>query len=177
MVSIFSHRLPTPSENNYAKYRSYIREDFNECCAYCLRYEIFAGGEESFELDHYKPRSKYPELVHQYTNIYYSCHVCNQRKWSHWPSDELDSKGYRFVDTCKENFSTHFEDNDGYWNPISPAGEYTEAKIRLNSRHHVQIRQMIKGWLSLAGEPSIDWDKPLKSQVIAIVNLARKASE
>lgn len=172
MASIFSHRSPAPSENNYTKYRPYIREDFSECCAYCLMHETFARGQENFELDHFKPKSK-PEflgLVHEYSNIYYSCHVCNQNKWNHWPSKELSSKGYRFVDTCKENFSAHFKDKDGYWEPISSAGEYTAEKIRLNSRHNIQIRQMIEEWLSLLGEPSIDWDKPLKSQVAILTN-------
>jgi len=171
MTSIFSHRSPAPSENNYTKYRPYIREDFSECCAYCLMYETFAGGQENFELDHFKPKSKFPELIHQYTNIYYSCHVCNKQKRNHWPSEEeLYSKGYRFVDTCKENFSTHYEDQNGYWKPISPAGEYTAEKIRLNEKHHLEIRQIIMGLLSVFGEPPIDWDKPLKSQIMVIIN-------
>ncbi len=170
MTPVFFHRSPTPSEGNYAKYRSYIREDFSECCAYCLMPEMFAGGQENFELDHFKPKSKFPDLIHEYTNIYYSCHVCNQQKWEHWPSKELHSKGYRFVDTCKENFSAHFEDKDGYWKPISLAGEYTEEKARLNSMHKIEIRRMIMGLLSLLGEPSIDWDKPSKSRVMVIIN-------
>ncbi|HEY85750.1 MAG TPA: hypothetical protein G4N96_11650 [Chloroflexi bacterium] len=172
MASIFSHRSPALSENNYRKYRSYIREDFSECCAYCLMHETFARGQENFELDHFKPKSEpeFSSLIHEYTNIYYSCHVCNQQKWKHWPSEELYSKGYRFVDTCKENFSMHFEDKEGYWEPISPAGEYTTEKIRLNSRHNIEIRQMIMGLLSLFGEPPIDWDRPLKSQLMIIVN-------
>jgi hypothetical protein len=95
--------------------------------------------------------------------------VCNQQKWEHWPSDELFSKGYRFVDTCKENFSLHFEDKDGYWNPVSFAGKYTEEKIRLNSRHKIEIRRMIMDLLSLLGESSIDWDKPSKSRVMVII--------
>jgi len=171
MASIFSHRSPSPSENNYTRYRPYIREDFSECCAYCLMHEIFAGGQKNFELDHFKPKSKFPNLIHRYTNIYHSRHVCNQQKRDHWPSAELYSRGYRFVDTCKENFSAHYKDNNGYWIPISLAGEYTAEKIRLNSKHNIEIRQMISGLLSLLNEPSIDWDKPLKSQIAAIMNL------
>ena len=170
MASIFSHRSPAPSESNYTKYRLYIREDFSECCAYCLLHETLARGQENFELDHFKPKSKFLDLIHQYTNIYYSCHVCNQRKRNYWPSAELYSKGYRFVDTCQENFSTHFEDKDGYWEPISPVGAYTAEKIRLNSKHNVEVRQMIVGLLSLFGEPPLDWDRPLKSQIMIIAN-------
>ena len=172
MTSIFSHRLPPPSENNYMKYRAKIREDFHECCAYCLMHEIFARGEENFELDHFRPRSKpeFSDLIHEYTNIYYACHGCNHRKWSHWPSEELQAQGSRFIDTCSEIFSEHFVDEDGYWKPISQAAEYTEQKIRLNSRHNIQIRQMVSELLSHFDKPPVNWDRPLKSQIDVLLN-------
>ncbi len=169
MAPIFSHRSLAPAEFNYAKYRLYIREDFSECCAYCLIHETFARGKENFELDHFQPQSKFPQLVNSYVNIYYACHVCNQQKRDAWPSSELLSRGYRFVDTCNENFSTHFIDEDGFWKPISLAGKYTEAKIRLNSKHNVEIRKLIAGLLSLLGESPVDWDRPMKSQLGHIV--------
>ncbi len=171
--SIFSHRVPAPSENNYQKYRPYIREDFHECCAYCLMHERFANGESNFELDHFKPKAKFKKLKEEYTNIYYSCHVCNKGKWQHWPS-ELRSKGYRFVDTCSENFSDHFVDEDGYWKPISHAGEYTEEMIRLNSRHHIEIRQMIKNLFNQYTGSLLDWNKPLKDQIDPIIDALNK---
>ncbi|MCI0691606.1 HNH endonuclease [candidate division KSB1 bacterium] len=175
MDSIFSRRSPAPSESNYAKYRPYIREDFRECCAYCLMHETYAGGEENFELDHFRPKSR-PEfsgLINEYANLYYACHPCNHQKHNHWPSEELRAKGFQFVDTCNESFSIHFEEDDGYWNPISNAGRYTEERLRLNSGHKTKIRKMIAEWLSLLGEPSIDWNRPLKSQIAIIVNLNR----
>lgn len=175
MASIFLHRSPTPSENDYAKYRPYLREDFYECCAYCLLHEFFAGGKENFELDHFRPKSRpeFRDLINEYTNLYYSCHPCNHVKYNHWPSEGLHAKGFQFVDTCKEIFSVHFEEKNGYWNPISNAGRYTEERLRLNSEHKIKIRQMIAELLSLLGKPAIDWDKPLKSQVAAIINLNR----
>lgn len=170
--SIFSHRVPAPSENKYQKYRPYIREDFSECCAYCLMHERFANGENSFELDHFKPKSKFDNLKKEYTNIYYSCHVCNSpgSKSNHWPSEALESKGYRFVDTCKEIFSEHFVDEDGYWKPISNAGKYTAEKIRLNSSHNVQIRQMVNRLLNQINGSTLDWNIPLKDQLIPLIN-------
>src|SRR4030095_2488898 len=69
MASIFSHRSPTPmTTQDYRRFRPYIREDFNECCAYCLLHELLAGGTENFELDHFKPKSRYPDLTHM-TNL------------------------------------------------------------------------------------------------------------
>ncbi|NIA02420.1 MAG: hypothetical protein GWP15_03480 [Nitrospirae bacterium] len=170
MPSIFSHRVPSPSENNYQKYRPYIREDFHECCAYCLLHERFANGERNFELDHFKPKSKYDQLKEVYTNIYYSCHVCNRGKWHHWPSEELQSKGYRFIDTCRETFSEHFVDEDGYWKPISNAGKYTAERIRLNSPHNIEIRKMVKSLHNQLSDSVLDWDKPIKDQLIPLID-------
>lgn len=172
MDSIFSHRVPTPSENNYQKYRPYIREDFRECCAYCLMHERFARGERNFELDHFKPKSKFEKLIKEYTNIYYSCHVCNSssRKWNHWPSEELQSKGYRFVDSCKETFSEHFIDENGYWKPISTAGEYTAEIIRLNSPHNIEIRQTVALLMNQLSSSTIDWNIPITDQLIPLLD-------
>ena len=172
MDSIFSHRVPAPSENNYQKYRPYIREDFSECCAYCLMPERFANGEQNFELDHFKPKSKFKELITEYTNIYYSCHVCNSRsrKSDHWPSKKLQAKGYRFVDTCKETFSEHFVDENGYWKPISDAGRYTEEIIRLNSPHNIEIRRMVKHLLNQFNGSVLDWNRPITDQLIPLLD-------
>lgn len=171
--SIFSHRSTPPSEKDYKKYRHKIREDFHESCAYCLMHEIYARGEESFELDHFRPKSRpeFSDLICEYTNIYYACHACNNRKWSHWPSEELQKQGSRFIDTCSELFSEHFLDDDGYWKPITRAAKYTEQKIRLNSKHNIQIRRMISELLSRFDQPPIDWDRPLKPQIEFLIKL------
>jgi hypothetical protein len=170
MGSIFSHRVPVPFEKNYKKYQPYIREDFHECCAYCLIHERFARGEENFELDHHRPQSKFPKLHNEYTNIYYSCHPCNNSKWQHWPSRELESKGYRFIDTCKDTFSDHFVDEHGYWRPISKVGEYTADKVRLNSKHNIEIRKMLSNLFNKLDAETIDWNKPLKEQIIPLLD-------
>ena len=33
-----------------------------------------------FDLDHFQPRSKHPDLETVYENLVYACHTCNQRK-------------------------------------------------------------------------------------------------
>ena len=79
MPVFLRRRNPPPKVNDYTKYRPLVREDFRECCAYCLLHEIIAGGEANFELDHFRPKS-HPEfagLVNGFYNLYYSCHVCN----------------------------------------------------------------------------------------------------
>lgn len=174
MAPIFSCRSSAPiSTRDYRRFRPYVREDFSECCAYCLLPEILAGGEANFELDHFRPQSIFSHLIHDFRNIYYSCHVCNNTKRDTWPSQQLRDAGYRFVDPCYDDFSTHFTASDGQWQPISRAGEYSERHLRLNRGHLVKLRRMIAELLDMLGESPIDWDMPTTAQVAPIEELVR----
>jgi uncharacterized protein (TIGR02646 family) len=71
------------------KWREFINElsvPFAQCCGYC---ENLCKG----EIDHYKPKNKFSELVYEWGNWVFSCHDCNQNKWEHWPSSG-------FLDPC-----------------------------------------------------------------------------
>jgi hypothetical protein len=171
-MGIFQHRNPTPPGCfGYSYYRPFIREDFHECCAYCLLHEFAAAGRDNFELDHFCPKSKeqFADLIDEYTNIYYSCHVCNHYKGATWPSAELLDRGFRFIDTCREDFSTHFiTDPTGYWKPITTAAQYTEKRLRLNRSHLVEIRAMLDELADLAEVERIDWDRPSKERILQL---------
>ena len=172
-MGVFSRKNPAPKESIYTKYRTDVRIDFCECCAYCLLHEILAAGKENFELDHFRPKSKFPHLETEYSNIYYSCHSCNKAKWSHWPNEALTNLGFRYIDLCSEIHSDHFrEEQDGRWTPLTKAAEYTAEKIRLNRPHLVQIRFLL---LSIAKKKKINginWNTPLSIKSInAIMGL------
>ncbi|MGH9764301.1 MAG: hypothetical protein ACREDR_49125, partial [Blastocatellia bacterium] len=122
-MPVFTRRQPPPPfEKSYIKYGPLVREDFSECCAYCLLHEIACSGKDNFELDHFRPKSNplFASLINDFYNLYYSCHVCNHYKGSFWPAEDLEAEGYRFVDLCAERFSSHFtEDFDGRWSPVT----------------------------------------------------------
>ena len=146
-MPIFKRRVSAPQrQTDYGKYRPLVREDFSECCAYCLLHELLSGGVDNYELDHFRPKSK-PSAgmdLHNFYNLYYSCHACNHYKSDSWPDDALAQLGYRFVNTCEEDFSTHFRaEQDGRWAPLTPAGEYTEARLRLNRTHLIEMRKLL----------------------------------
>ena|SRR6185436_12614401 len=105
-MAIFSRRIPPPEpQDHYSKYRPLVREDFTECCAYCLLHELLAGGENNFQLDHFRPKSLaiFANFVEDFYNLYYACSVCNRYKSNSWPRPELEALGYGFVDFCAEN--------------------------------------------------------------------------
>jgi 5-methylcytosine-specific restriction endonuclease McrA len=123
----FLRTHPEPiTTGDYRKFRPYVRKDFERRCAYCLLQEVLAGGEENFELDHFRPKWLFAALKLDFYNIYYACHPCNNIKHDKWPSQLLEEQGKTFVDLCKDNFETHFDERpDGTWMGLTPAAEYT----------------------------------------------------
>jgi hypothetical protein len=168
-VAVFRRRESSPGPfRRYSQYLAFVREDFAECCAYCLLHEILAGGREGFELDHFRPKSlpQFASLVNDFYNLYYACHICNSMKRDLWPDPSQEEDGFEFVDLCAEAFSDHFEEvMDGSWVPLSRQAEYTLDKLRLNRAHLVTIRGYLREIAEARGWRPPDWNVPLREQV------------
>ncbi len=169
---VFQRRLLAPQiKGHYRRFRLYVREDFVECCAYCLIHELLAHGQENFELDHFRPKSLFHSLLHDFFNLYYTCHRCNHRKHDSWPNTELEAAGYRFIDYCREHFSAHFQEtDDGRWHPLTNAATYTLEKLDLNRPHLVRIRALLRAIARQKGLLPIDWDKPSKAFITQLLD-------
>lgn len=143
----FTRTSPAPKvKGDYTAFRSYVRVDFEQCCAYCYLHERHAGGEKNFQLDHYRPKGKFKELRRVFTNLYWSCSVCNgfKSKSNHFPSDELFAKGVCFVDLCQDDFEQHYKIlSDGTLEPLTPSASYTIDFIDLNSDHLKKLRTIL----------------------------------
>jgi len=141
---IRTHPAPTVA-GDYPAFRPHVQNDFGRTCAYCLLEELLAGGEENFELDHFKPKSLFPLLVKDFYNLYWSCHPCNRIKLNYWPCVALSGKGIGFVDLCRDDFDTHFrEKDDGTWEGLTPSASYTIDILNLNRSHLIEIRRLVK---------------------------------
>lgn len=142
-MSQFIRGESPPYWEDYRQYRPFLRRDFHCACAYCERTEFVLGGEEFFEIDHFRPAGKFRELRAHYPNLYYACGKCNRHKGSTWPSEELMAKGFHFADPCREDmYLEHLEESqDGKLRTLTNAGDYTCAHIRLNRLDLVAWRQ------------------------------------
>lgn len=131
----FFERQESPATfNNHRKYRPFLRKDFRFQCAYCERTEAFLGGQEAFDVEHFMPQSKFPDLVCSYANLYYACRGCNSHKSEKWPSSQQMEQGLRFADPCEEDpYSHHLrENNEGGVDAVTRCGDYTNDHIRLS---------------------------------------------
>jgi hypothetical protein len=144
----FHRTAPCPEVvGGYRSYRPFVRADFECLCAYCLIRELHCGGEECYELDHFRPRSRFPELERDFYNLYYACHPCNGIKRDKWPSAQLQQKGIGIVDLCREEFHEHFDaGGDGRWKGLTASAEYTIELLRLNRPHLVELRNLLINW-------------------------------
>lgn len=132
-MALFARRENPPAQSNYAGYKPFLRRDFLARCAYCERTGEYLGGDEAFEVEHFKPMSKFADLVCAYPNLYYVCRKCNGHKWETWPTEDQMARGQAFADPCVEDpYVHHFcERENGDLDGLTECGNYTRGHIRL----------------------------------------------
>jgi len=141
----FTRTRPAPvlSSRDYSSLRPQVRKDFRHQCAYCLMEEFLLGGRGNFELDHFRPQSRFPHLRLDFYNLFYSCHICNKMK-GNLPTPELEALGVGFANLCEHDFATHFAVTiDGRWQGRTRVGQYTVDALRLNSDHLLAHRRYL----------------------------------
>ena len=89
---------------DYKRYKSNLAIDFHQKCGYTDCSHRWFGGQRTFQIDHLKPCSKYPELKTEYSNLVYCCSYVNRAK------SEDDSPNY--LDPCETDYNEHFERDD-----------------------------------------------------------------
>ena len=95
-VSHYRHRTgPHPSDSRWTSFRPYLNGVFSGSCAYC---EEWCRG----EVEHFRPRSRFPELVYEWSNWLLACHDCNHAKGPKWPPG-----GY--IDPCARSSAAYPE--------------------------------------------------------------------
>ena len=86
---------PKPTDSYWRRFHGDLGQVFHSLCAYCEK--ICKG-----EIDHFRPKSKFPELVYDWSNWLFTCHDCNIAKREKWPI-----AGY--VDPCAKSAKDHPE--------------------------------------------------------------------
>ena len=141
---IYSHskhtRTHTPAySNDYRKYKPTLRLEYERQCIYC-RFPDCIKGYDAFGVEHYRPKSLYPELETDYSNLFYCCNTCNRYKGNKWP----DPATGIFVPNPDEHVMfDHLRFNKETVVHVSDAGEYACELLQLNDPALVRIRKTL----------------------------------
>lgn len=135
MINNLLKRSEVEKSNNYSDYKQELRKDFFYSCGYCSTSEAEFHG--NFEIDHYLPQKKHPELKNDYNNLIWSCFECNRAKGD-FDSSNNQYKIFRPDEYCADD---HFElENDVLKGKTHEIGETTINILRLNSKRLRTLR-------------------------------------
>lgn len=126
------HRTDYPKFTDYRRYKQHVREDFQYRCAYCRLHESAYGLRRSMSIDHFRPKALFGNLITEYSNLYYCCGPCNDRKSDHWPDATQQKRGMRFVDVCRDEWDDHLEVIQDVIAAKTRAGQYTSEKLKFD---------------------------------------------
>ena len=111
--------------NDYHSYKKYLASDFNHHCGYTHCFDRWFGGTRTFQIDHFKPHSKYPSLKTKYSNLVYCCSYVNRLK-----SNEDNTQ---YLDPCDTDYNLHFGRYfDGRIFGKTKSGKFMTNKLSLN---------------------------------------------
>lgn len=138
-------RTGDQTSGDYRKHKEQLREDFNKCCGYCDGYDHYSGGWRGYQIDHFAPHSKFPDLKEVYANLVYSCAFCNRSKSNKWIGEDADKPNNGtegFVDPCEESYSDHLtRRDDGGIIAVTALGEYIHRELNLGLLRHQLLWQ------------------------------------
>jgi uncharacterized protein (TIGR02646 family) len=140
---------PKPSDTHWRDFHGDLSKVFFSLCAYCE--ELCRG-----VVDHFRPTSKFPELVYRWSNWVFACQDgCNLLKSDKWPRG-----GY--IDPCtrsRQGRPENFFGFDTLTGEIIPKAGLSPARrkkaiqmtddLGLNEFHHLTKR---REWLWLVSE-------------------------
>lgn len=128
-----------PSDSKWRGFHRDVWNVFFGICGYCEQ-------ECKGEVDHFRPKSRFPEYVYEWANWVLACHVCNNMKGGEWPA-------HGYVDPCAKSRNARPEayfDFDTTTGEILPTANLSStrrrkaeqmiADLRLNAYHHLKER-------------------------------------
>lgn len=74
------HRTSTSTQTKHRLFLDELRNDFHQRCGYCDLHDSQMWWKEQFEVDHFIPQSVDETKKLDYSNLVYSCRLCNRFK-------------------------------------------------------------------------------------------------
>jgi hypothetical protein len=155
MTTRIKFRNKTPKRRNdpkavsrYQDHKPDLKEDFHSYCGYCHSHDRYR--DSYYEVDHFVPKEFFEKKgtisPTDYSNLVYSCRICNNSKSNHWPSKSeslfhVEDQG--FIDPCDEEYSEQFYRCDrGRIYPGTKLGQWMYITLKF----HVREREIELVW-------------------------------
>lgn len=124
-----------------------LKTDFASKCAYC---ESYIAHIDYGDIEHFRPKSKFPELCFNWDNLLLSCGICNDsaHKGDFFPGA---AEGGPLINPTEEEpaifFKFEFDAQTGVANviPVHQRGHITERLLGLNRKDLIQHRSSVVG--------------------------------
>ncbi len=120
----------------YTDWKEHLSIEARQQCVYCCIHINSFGGIRNFHVEHYKPKAndKFPELKHDYNNLFFACSICNGFKGDDWPAEpskRLNNPSY--PDPSIVDYADFlFQNNLQFIESNCVAGRYIIQKLFLN---------------------------------------------
>lgn len=131
---------------NYRRHRPQLRIEFGRQCVYCRDVDR-SESDNSFGIDHYRPKALFPQLVAEYGNLFYCCNRCNLHKNKYWPTPSELKAGYFIPNPADHVMSDHARFVNGQVTARSPAGHVLEQTLDLNHPDKIAYRRVVRSTL------------------------------
>jgi uncharacterized protein (TIGR02646 family) len=113
-------------------------EQFNNKCAYC---GTSLGDTNRSVIDHFYPKSKYPDRVYDIDNLILSCRVCDLSKSDRFPTAPDGSP--LLINPRFDNIEDYIKiDNTGLAIPLNEKGKVTIDALHLNRVELIEDRKI-----------------------------------
>ncbi|WP_309607946.1 hypothetical protein [Flavobacterium sp.] len=127
---------------NHETVKTALKSMFHNKCAFCESNitQVYAG-----DIEHFRPKSKFPEFCFEWENLLFACSVCNGKsnKGDKFP---LENEGGFLIDPTEENPSDFFRfEFDQVTKlflliPINERGETMLKTVKLNREDLAEFR-------------------------------------
>lgn len=134
-VKIFKAAMSLPAASkNYKDCKAALAVEGHGRCVYCAILEKPLGGYWHFHVEHFRPKSKFPDLTNEYSNLFYACAICNTFKSSDWPGEPNEALSTpSYADPSQVDYNSIFNvDDRGSLTGANVAASYMITKIYLN---------------------------------------------
>jgi uncharacterized protein (TIGR02646 family) len=125
------------TSRDFRKYKQELLEEFDRKCAYC---GSPLGLTDNGHVEHFYPKSEYPERMLDADNLLIVCQICNISKAAFFPLD--DDGNPILLNPRIDDFTTHIElQIDGTYVGLTERGTLTIDTLNLNRPQLVERRR------------------------------------